>query len=759
MARPLHFSRYEVQVHPDGAPHVLGEDAELTLYLARDTQSGAPAVLRVPGPSVQRNPAARHRFLDESREMAQVSHPHIAAVLHHGDTTAGAFCATELCDGLTLQRAIEEVGALPWQEAFRLGLQLSGALEALDRFGLVHRGLRPTNLIVTTGADGHAHLKLTEYGRVSDETIRDTLTATKSGFISVPAYASPEEFLAVAPPDARSLQYSLGAVLWFCLTTTPPFSGTQFEVMFQHVNSEPDWQKLPQLPQPVVAVLKMLLAKSAGDRFSSPAAVTAALQCAMGGITERSGRSAALDAPTGGPTALAWLKARQTLVLDEVHPFLALVADLMDRAVADGAGTLDAALERVHLEVEGWQTLPDGQRAALLRSPLPGWPHWKVKLPPVAGPSTHEQPTSQAALFVGFCHRLLTGQGKGAGRHVPTAALSPEGNAYFEKYLGTNATLGMSCRRLLEILCEAEEVSVAESDDPGIDPLATRVVHTRPQPVDEAEDAGQKQRAWLAREKEALDRARRDLSAQEAERARRMAEEQAHVEKLRRSLEDQKSQLEEKRREQQRLEQELQLRAQLEFQKLQEEAKARESLLQHKRAAAEEALRKREEEFRVREQERFARLEKLKQENDAMQERVQQEYLTLRHVERRHAHLTQTAQTARPAQAAAPAPLPPPLPVTRPATETGPPATAPQAPMTPTSAGGIILARLAPLETAPVPSRLERPQKRVASHKPAVGRTFSSQNRQWLVVALFGLLIAGILALIGAAAVTLFYGQ
>jgi serine/threonine protein kinase len=60
---------------------------------------------------VQRNPAARHRFLEEAREMAQVSHPHIAAVLHSGDTTTGAFCAMELCDGMTLEKAIEDVGA------------------------------------------------------------------------------------------------------------------------------------------------------------------------------------------------------------------------------------------------------------------------------------------------------------------------------------------------------------------------------------------------------------------------------------------------------------------------------------------------------------------------------------------------------------------------------------------------------------------------------------------------------------------------
>src|SRR5687768_2539415 len=127
MSQPIRYSRFEVLQHPDGSPQVLGEDAELTIYVARDKDSGAPAVLRVPGLATQRNPAARHRFLEEAREMAQVKHPHITGVLHFGDTSGGAFCAMELCDGLTLQKAIEEVGALPWQEAFRLALQLSSA--------------------------------------------------------------------------------------------------------------------------------------------------------------------------------------------------------------------------------------------------------------------------------------------------------------------------------------------------------------------------------------------------------------------------------------------------------------------------------------------------------------------------------------------------------------------------------------------------------------------------------------------------------
>lgn len=772
MAQPLRFSRFEVQQHPDGTPHVLKESADTIIYLGREKDSEVPIVLRVPGPATQRNPAARHRFLEECQDMAQVKHPHLASVLHHGDTTAGAFCAMEFCDGMTLQKAVEEVGPLSWAETLRLALQVSSALEALESGGLVHRGLRSTNLIVTTGEDGHAHLKITEYGRVTEDVIRDTIAATKSGFIQTPTYASPEEFLALAPPDARSLQYALGAVLWFCLTGKPIFTGTQFEVMFQHVNKEPDWSSMKGVPGPVVAVMRRLLAKSAADRFASTAALSAALQGSTTGMNVMAGQAAMLDAPAlTGPTALAWLKARQTLHLDEVHPLLKKVAQLLDAAATNGSGPLDASLEKVLIEVENWSSLPDGQRSALLRTPLKGWPLWKVKLSKVGDLPASKRSGDAPTDYVRLCHRLLTGQGKGVARHVPTAALTPEGNAFFEKYLGSDAASALTCIQIYDLLCEAEELTAPrEVESVHEDPLATRVVRPKGAlgtaavaPSTSPPTGQQAEQAWLAREREAIERAKRDLSSQEAERARRLAEEQEHVEKLRRSLEVQKNLLEEKRREQQRLEQELQLRAQLEFQKLQEEARLRESQLQHKREAAEQALRQREEDFRAREQARFSRLEELKRENHAIEERVQEEFMTLRHIERRQARLTapQPAPAVRVPPIPVPGPVPAPLPTqAHPASyhaASPPPAqvpvsrpiTTPQAQVAQThTAGSVVLGRLAPLGVPQnIPQTAGRP---LEQEQPA-----SSSGQRAIIMVLMGVLGLGVLALLAAAVLTI----
>ena len=121
-------------------------------------------------------------------------------------------------------------------------------------------------------------LKLIDFGAAREGLPSDRLGLTQGGFIGTPAYASPEQFLEASHLDARSDLYSLGAVLWFCLTGKPPFNGTQFEVMFHHVNTEPDWKKLPAMPEAALSLLKRLLAKFQNERPDSPAVLVKELQ-------------------------------------------------------------------------------------------------------------------------------------------------------------------------------------------------------------------------------------------------------------------------------------------------------------------------------------------------------------------------------------------------------------------------------------------------------------------------------------------------
>ncbi len=289
MAQPLEFAHFEVLARSDGSPHVLGQGAMGVTYKALDKNLLSLAVIKVPASEQQLIPAARQRFLQEAQMMARLRHPHVANVFYFGESPSGAFYAMEFCDGPSLQEYIAHHGSLTWTEVFQLGLQIASALQALDAHELVHRDLKPSNVVLTADSAGAAHLKVIDFGVAREGLPTDTGGLTGGGFIGTPAYASPEQLLEAVHIDSRSDLYSLGAVLWFCLTGHPPFEGTQFEVMFHHVNTEPEWGDLPDMPEEALVIMKRLLAKSAEGRYASPAALVEALQTLTGaGHTARS---------------------------------------------------------------------------------------------------------------------------------------------------------------------------------------------------------------------------------------------------------------------------------------------------------------------------------------------------------------------------------------------------------------------------------------------------------------------------------------
>ena len=792
MAQPLRFAHFEVLARSDGSPHVLGQGAMGATYKALDQNLLSLAVIKVAAPERQAIPSARQRFLQEAQMMARLRHPHVANVFFFGDSHSGAFYAMDFCEGPNLNEYVLQFGALDWRDAFRLALQAADALRALDEHDLVHRDLKPSNIMLTKDSAGNAHLKLIDFGAAREGLPSDRLGLTQGGFIGTPAYASPEQFLEASDLDTRSDLYSLGAVLWFCLTGKPPFRGTQFEIMFHHVNSEPDWKKLPAMPEAALALLKRLLAKSAKERPSSPASLFKELQTTLGGAIagamhlrdtgkteggnlggyellveasadgfgkvwrardmltsrivalrllppefcskpalvlraqrlvayvrplehphwqqvwhfEQSGPECRLATEwVEGPTILGLMKARQTLSLADALPLLAQVAEAMDFAASQGLMVVETAPERLPIQVEGWAEMQENGRSMMLRHLLSKWPEWSVKVCPLRLSTIAQdymlptdiqagQAISRIATdFVVLCYRLLTGQDDvltGQQDYVPSSALRPEGNGFFEKNLSA-AGLGASCQHLLAQLCISEGVQPPASALPRnlgdsvdtIDQARTLLSGVAPDTIDqdrtllsgetvlsgpirpvgsaaaarpaltfrlreleqrraqlEAEAERIKtekrieiEREWLSRERELLERDRQEFAARESERARRIAEEQERIEGQRRALAQQQALLEDKRQEQQRLEREIQVRAQMEFQKLQEEARNHETQWQRKRAEAEEALHRSEADFRAREQENLSRLEALKREAANLEARVRADSLFLRNTE------------------------------------------------------------------------------------------------------------------------------
>lgn len=280
MAHPLRFQHFEVLARPDGSPHVLGKGAMGLTYKAFDRNLHSLAVVKVIAPQLAGRPEARQRFLQEAQAMAKIQHPHVADVFHLGDSPHGVFYAMEFCDGPSTQEYVEEKGPVDPGDVLNLGLQAAQALEEVHRHNLIHRDIKPSNLLLVSDAQGRSQVKLIDFGLARDmlrDAERDP-NLSQGGFVGTPTFASPEQLLEQDDLDIRSDIYSLGITLWFMLAGRPPFSGSQFEVMFHHVNSPPPWDRLPVMPAEALAVLRRMIEKNPGDRFQTPSSLVAELR-------------------------------------------------------------------------------------------------------------------------------------------------------------------------------------------------------------------------------------------------------------------------------------------------------------------------------------------------------------------------------------------------------------------------------------------------------------------------------------------------
>ncbi len=279
MTQPLRFQHFEVLTRPDGSPHLLGKGAMGLTYKAFDRNLLSLVVIKVIAPQYVSHPAAKQRFLQEAQSMARIKHPNVADVFFLGDSDQGVFYAMEFCDGPSAQEYIEEKGSMDPADVLALGLQAAGALQAVEANNLIHRDVKPSNIILVNDAQGRSQVKLIDFGLARD-IMRDAQdpNLSQGGFVGTPTFASPEQLLEQENLDIRSDIYSLGITLWFMLTGRPPFAGSQFEVMFHHVNTPPPWDRLPAMPGAARDVLRRMIEKSAEDRFLNPAELVSELR-------------------------------------------------------------------------------------------------------------------------------------------------------------------------------------------------------------------------------------------------------------------------------------------------------------------------------------------------------------------------------------------------------------------------------------------------------------------------------------------------
>ena len=201
----------------------------------------------------------------EARAAAGLRHQNIATVHQFGvdEDTGQYFYAMELVEGETLEERVRRTGPLGARETIAIAQQVVAALFAAEKRGLVHRDLKPGNIMLT-GKEGETpEVKVIDFGlakAVTEEA--DPMSMTGDGFVGSPAFASPEQF-ARAPLDVRSDIFSLGVTLWFALTGKTPFPGRSVEEIegAQKAETLPIQQlKAARVPSRVVGLLKSMLA-------------------------------------------------------------------------------------------------------------------------------------------------------------------------------------------------------------------------------------------------------------------------------------------------------------------------------------------------------------------------------------------------------------------------------------------------------------------------------------------------------------------
>ncbi len=220
------FGQYVIEKREDGRAWELGRGAMGVTYRATDSMLQRAVALKII--SMDRAPdaaAARERFLREARAAAALRHPNIATVHQFGihEESGQCFYAMELIEGETLEERVRGKGPCDVPMTIAIARQVANALLTAETRGLVHRDIKPGNLMMIDGDETDFTIKVIDFGVAKAlAATPDTRELTHGGFVGTPAFASPEQF-ADAPVDARSDIYSLGATLWYLLTGHLPF--------------------------------------------------------------------------------------------------------------------------------------------------------------------------------------------------------------------------------------------------------------------------------------------------------------------------------------------------------------------------------------------------------------------------------------------------------------------------------------------------------------------------------------------------------
>jgi tRNA A-37 threonylcarbamoyl transferase component Bud32 len=251
--------RYELE-------ELLGSGGMSSVFRARDRLLDRHVALKVLHARYSDDDEHVARFRREARTVARLSHPHIVTVIDRGVDEGRQFIVFEHVQGENLKELVRRSGPLPAQRAVALGLAVAEGLAFAHAQGLVHRDVKPQNILL----DEEGEVKVTDFGIARSLDVDRGLTQAGT-VLGTSEYISPEQAGGGVVTPATDI-YSLGIVLWELLTGAVPFSGDSFmAVALRHVNEQPPslLDVRPDAPPRLAAAVDRALAKNPADRFPS----------------------------------------------------------------------------------------------------------------------------------------------------------------------------------------------------------------------------------------------------------------------------------------------------------------------------------------------------------------------------------------------------------------------------------------------------------------------------------------------------------
>jgi hypothetical protein len=276
----IHVTGYRIEAR-------IGRGGMGEVYRAEQLNLGRKVALKVLRPDLAADHGFRRRFLRESMIAAGIDHPNVIPIYDAGEVDGLLYIAMRYVEGFDLATLLRREGRLDLGRTLAIMTQVAGALDAAHARGLVHRDVKPSNILLVPATGGAAeYCYLCDFGLIKEMHADTALTATDQFVGSVP-YVAPEQVEGGAI-DGRTDVYSLGCAIFHCLAGSVPYQGqTDVEVVFAHLRGEapPLSSRVPGLPPALDGVIARAMARAKEDRYLTCSALVAAAasQVAAGG--------------------------------------------------------------------------------------------------------------------------------------------------------------------------------------------------------------------------------------------------------------------------------------------------------------------------------------------------------------------------------------------------------------------------------------------------------------------------------------------